>query len=69
MGNRISNQVDHTQFMILSDSIIQDGGDGMYTVLFEQIINMIPKQVNHTPFKIQNESSISLNHRIETKCL
>ena len=29
IGNRISNQVDHTQFMILSESIIQDGGDGV----------------------------------------
>ena len=27
--NRISNRVDHTQFMILSESIIQDGGDGV----------------------------------------
>ena len=26
---RISNPVDHTQFMILSESIIQDGGDGV----------------------------------------
>ena len=25
--NRISNWVDHTQFIILSESIIQDGGD------------------------------------------
>ena len=25
----ISNQVDHTQFMILSESIIQDGGEGV----------------------------------------
>ena len=25
IGNRISNRVDHTQFMILSESIIQDG--------------------------------------------
>ena len=30
-----------------------------YTVLFEQIRNMIPKQVNHTLFKFQNESSTS----------
>ena len=30
-----------------------------YTVLFEQISNMIPKQVDHTPFKFQNESSTS----------
>ena len=40
-----------------------------YTVLFEQIRNMIPKQVNHTPFKFQNESSTSpepQNQRIET---
>ena len=29
IGNRISNRVDHTQFMILSESIIQDGGDGV----------------------------------------
>ena len=29
IGNRISNQVDHTQFMILSESIIQDSGDGV----------------------------------------
>ena len=28
----------------------------------EQISNMIPKQVDHTPFKFQNESS--MNHRI-----
>ena len=27
-----------------------------YTVLFEQIRNMIPKQVNHIPFKFQNDS-------------
>ena len=27
--NRISNQVDRTQFMILSESIIQGGGDGV----------------------------------------
>ena len=50
----ISNRVDHTQFMILSESIIQDGGDGvLHRVLFEQIRNMIQKQVNHTPFKFQ----------------
>ena len=30
-----------------------------YTVLFEQIRNMIPNQVNRTPFKFQNESSTS----------
>ena len=29
LGNRISNWVDHIQFMILSDSIIQDGRDGV----------------------------------------
>ena len=29
IGNRISNRVDHTQLMILSESIIQDGGDGV----------------------------------------
>ena len=28
-----------------------------YIVLFEQIKNMIPKPVNHTPFKFQKESS------------
>ena len=40
-----------------------------YTVLFEQIRNMIPNQVNRTLFKFQNESSTfpeSQNHRIET---
>ena len=43
-----------------------------YTVLFEQIRNMILKQVNRTPFKFQNESSTSpesQNHRIERQCL
>ena len=59
IGNMISNQVDHTQFMILSESIIQDGGRACYTVLFEQIRNMIPKEVNHTLFKFQNESITS----------
>ena len=29
IGNRISNWVDHTQFMVLSESIIQDGRDGV----------------------------------------
>ena len=29
IGNRISNQVDHTQLMIVSEPIIQDGGDGV----------------------------------------
>ena len=29
IGNRISNRVDHTQFIILSESIIQDGRDGV----------------------------------------
>ena len=29
IGNRISNRVDHTQFFILSELIIQDGGDGV----------------------------------------
>ena len=29
IGIRISNRVDHTQFMILSESIIQDGGEGV----------------------------------------
>ena len=29
IGNRISNRVDHTQFMILSESMIQDSGDGV----------------------------------------
>ena len=29
IGNRISNQVDHTQFMILSEWTIQNGGDGV----------------------------------------
>ena len=28
IGNKISNRFDHSQFMILSESIIQDGGDG-----------------------------------------
>ena len=27
--NRISNRVNHTQFMILSESIIQEAGDGV----------------------------------------
>ena len=57
IGNRISNWVDHTQFMIVSESIIQHGRDGM---LFEQIRNMILKQVNYTPFKFQNESNTSI---------
>ena len=57
----ISNRVDHTQFMILSESIIQDGAMACYTVLFEQIRNMIPKQVNHTPFRFQVHP---LNHRM-----
>ena len=30
IGNRISNLVDHTQFMILSESNIQDGGDDIF---------------------------------------
>ena len=62
----ISNRVDHTEFMILSESIIQDGGDG---VLHRFTGDKIPKQVNHTPFKFQNKSSTSSeskNHRIET---
>ena len=29
IGNRILNRVDHTQFMISSESIIQDGKDGV----------------------------------------
>ena len=29
IGNRISNWVNHTQFMILSESIIQEGRDGL----------------------------------------
>ena len=29
IGNRISNRVDHTQCMIISESIIQDDGDGV----------------------------------------
>ena len=55
-----SNAPLHTQFMILSESIIQDGRDGVLHRLFEQIRNMIPKQVNQTPFKFQNKSSTSL---------
>ena len=64
-------------WIILSISFEVDQSSKMaemacFTVLFEQIRNMIPKQVSHTPFKFQNESSTSPeseNHRIETKCL
>ena len=67
IGNRISNWVDHTQFMILSESIIQDGGDGILHSFIWEIRNMILKQVNHTTFKFQNESSTSpWNYGIET---
>ena len=58
IGNRISNRVDNTQFMILSESIIQDSGDGVLHRFIEQIRNTI----HHTPFTFQNESSTS--HRI-----
>ena len=43
-----------------------------HTVSFEQIRKMIPKQLNHTPFTFQHESSTSpekQNLIIETKCL
>ena len=37
-----------------------------YSVLFEQIRNMILKQVKHTLFKFQTNQVHPLNHRIET---
>ena len=41
------------RFMILSESVVKDGGDGVLHRLFEQIRNMISKQVNHTPKRIK----------------
>ena len=40
----------------------------LFHCLFEGIRNKIPKQVNHTPFMFQNESSSSQD-RITLKCL
>ena len=58
--------MDHTQFMILSELIIKDGGDGVLHTLFEQIRNMIPKQVNHIPFTGFKTNQVHpLNHRIK----
>ena len=43
--------------MIISESITQDVGDGVLHRFMWANQKMIPKQVNHTPFKFQNESS------------
>ena len=57
IGNRISNQVDHTQFMILSEWTIQDGGDGVLHRFIWANQKYDSEQVNHTPFKFQNKLS------------
>ena len=57
-GKSNAPRVDHTHFMILRESIIQDGRDGVLH-RFIWANQKIPKQVNHTPFKCQNESITS----------
>ena len=48
--------MDHTQFMILRESIIQDGGDGMLHRFIWANQKYDPETSKSYSFKFQNES-------------
>ena len=58
-GNRISKRVDHTQFMILIESIIQDGRNGLLHRFIWANQKYDSKTSKSYSSKFQNESSTS----------